>query len=139
MRLAAIPILRWFWDVQLPSVAHSEPEAVAEATVDYIERRAAVRHPCHREAWLHPVTLVKFAPWHAIVMDVSTLGLGLACERPVAVGTFLAVEMPDPLTGEAKVLRVRVVHLTRQAHNYWHIGCALMAPLTEEELEKTML
>lgn len=146
MRLEAIPFWRWLWDSQQPQVppAATEAQPVDAAAEDTelaaeMERRIVFRYPCHREAWLQPVTLLKINPWHAIVMDISTDGIGLAIERPVPIGTFFAVELPDPLTKTTKVLRARVVHLNRQAHNYWHVGCTLVNRLTDEEVEKLLL
>jgi len=130
-----------------PPVPEAEPvdAAPADAATEdaelaaEMERRIVFRFPCHREAWLHPVTLVKINPWHAIVMDISSDGIGLALERPAPIGTFFAVELPDPLTKTATILRARVIHLKRQSHNYWHVGCALMTRLTEAEVEKLLL
>lgn len=160
MRLAAIPFWRWLYSPSQPPTSPTVLEAPAvdpakEAVLEVpaaepvteeeaelaaeIERRLVFRFPCHREAWLHPVTLLKMNPWHAIVMDISTDGIGLAIERPVPLGTFFAVELPDPLTKVSRLLRARVIHLQRQAHNYWHIGCALTNRLSDEEVESLLL
>ena len=115
-----------------------EPPACMPEMVEGIalaERRSAPRFPCHREAWLHPVTLLLNAPWHAIVLDLSTKGIGMAIERPVPSGTFFAVEMPDPLGGPPKRVRARVIHSTSQGHNYWHLGCLLETEMTADEVQ----
>jgi hypothetical protein len=139
MRLADMPFWRRLWDgdSQPPQATLEETIPVAEVVepAAEIERRAALRMPCHREAWLRPVTLIQNAPWHAIVLDVSTGGIGLAIERPVHTGTFFAIDLPDPLSGNTKTVRARVVHATAQNHNYWHMGCVFETELTGAELE----
>ncbi|MBL8797284.1 MAG: PilZ domain-containing protein [Planctomycetia bacterium] len=137
MRMAAIPLWRWFWE-PAPPLAQLVPETAPAEAVAEAERRDAQRHSCHREAWLHPVSLVKSLPWHAIVMDLSATGIGLAIERPVAIGTFFAVELPDPLLGTTRLLRARVVHATAQSHQYWHIGCELVPELPAQDLKSLL-
>ena len=139
MRLDVSPLWRrlWDWSSQPAPIVQEAPIPMAEVVepeVD-VDRRMASRFPCHREAWLHPVTLVQNAPWHAIVLDVSTHGIALAIERPVVTGTFFAIELPDELQGTVKRIRGRVVHATAQGHNYWHIGCLLESELTNEEVQ----
>lgn len=134
MRMAAIPLWRWLWE-PAPPLATVIPEALPVETAVDTDRRDARRHACHREAWLHPVSLVKCLPWHAIVMDLSATGIGLAIERPVPIGTFFAVELPDPILGTTRLLRARVVHTTPQTHQYWHIGCELVPELPFQDLQ----
>lgn len=139
MRMAAIPLWRWLWE-PAPPLAELVPEAKPVAakpgdTVVETDRRDAQRYACHREAWLHPVSLVKSMPWHAIVMDLSATGIGLAIERPVPIGTFFAVELPDPVLGTTRLLRARVVHTMGKSHQYWHIGCELVPELPFQELQ----
>src|SRR5205085_10813117 len=107
----------------LPEGASPTPQATLEPPtsipemvegVALAERRSVPRFPCHREAWLHPVTLLVNAPWHAIVLDLSTKGIAFAIERPVKAGTFFSVEMPDSLGGPPKRVRASVVHSTSQ-------------------------
>jgi hypothetical protein len=110
-------------------------EAIPEAIVlDSPARATEDPFPCHREAWLHPVTLVKHDPWHAIVLAVSTSGISLAIERRVATGAFFAVELPDPLGGVSRMYPARVINTESQGHGYWHLACAFATELTEEEL-----
>lgn len=108
------------------------PEAIVIESTD--DRRDTDRMPCHREAWLHPVTLVKQDPWHSIVVAISTGGISLAIERRVMLGTFFAVELPDPFGGISRMYSARVVHAEPQGHGYWHLGCAFAVELTEAEL-----
>ena len=138
MRLEVFSFWRRLWE----RPAESPPKAPAaidvEPTAQDVERREALRHPCPREVWLHPVTLVQSAAWHAIVLDLSTQGVGLAIERPVVPGTFFAIEFPDPLQGKARTCRARVVYATPHNHQYWHIGCTFDVPLSEEEVESLL-
>jgi len=116
-----------------PPMAEAIPEAIvvesANGQSDDEERLII-----HREAWLHPVTLVKSDPWHAIVVAVSTSGISLAIERRVMTGTFFAIELPDPLGGLTRTYAARVIHTEPQGHGYWLLGCAFATELTEEEL-----
>jgi hypothetical protein len=108
------------------------PEAIVIEPAD--DRRDTDRLPCHREAWLHPVTLVKNDPWHAIVLAISTGGISLAIERRVPAGTFFAIELPDPLSGVSRMYAARVIHSESQGHGYWHLGCAFAVELSEAQL-----
>ena len=113
-------------------VLDSIPEAIVIESAD--DRRDTDRVPCHREAWLHPVTLVKNDPWHSIVLAISTGGISLAIEGRVAPGTFFVVELPDPLGGVSRMYPARVIHSESQGHGYWHLGCGFAVELTEAEL-----
>ncbi len=108
------------------------PEAIVVEPTD--DQRDSIRVPCHREAWLHPVTLVKSDPWHAIVLAISTGGISLAIERRVVPGTFFAVELPDPLSGISRMYSAHVIHAEFQGHGYWHLGCAFKVELTDAQL-----
>jgi hypothetical protein len=140
MRLDVTPFLRRLWNAgsqpaeAVPMAEPVEPAELTEAEEDS-ERRQALRQPCHREAWLYPVTLVQSAPWHAIVLDISGGGIGLAVEQPVPLGTFFAIELPDPLKPSSKRVRGQVVHASPQGHNYWHIGCVLETALNGSDVE----
>lgn len=128
-------------DSQPPQTSLDVPASSAEIVegIALFERRSVPRFPCHREAWLHPVTLLVNAPWHAIVLDLSTKGIAFAIERSVKAGTFFAVELPDSLGGPPKRVRARVVHSTSQGHNYWHLGCVLETELTADEVQALVL
>ena len=140
MRLEVTSLWRrlWDWNPQPAEPVQAVPIPVAEIVEppEGSERREIVRQPCHREAWLRPVTLIHSTPWHAIVLDLSSDGIGLAIERPVHVGAFFAIELPDPmLQNPAKVIRGQVIHAASRGHNYWQIGCHLETPFTTEDLE----
>jgi hypothetical protein len=132
MRLEVLSIWRRLWEQPAETAAPTIPEAII---VQPSERRILTRHPCHREAWLHPVSLVKVSAHHAIVLDLSLGGIGLAVERSVANGAFFAIELPDLLAGVTRTYKARVVHSTPQGHAYWRIGCAFVSDLTADELE----
>ncbi|OAI48146.1 hypothetical protein AYO44_07755 [Planctomycetaceae bacterium SCGC AG-212-F19] len=115
-------------------IAEAIPEAIVIESAEAGDQVDTERLACHREAWLHPVTLVKSDPWHAIVVAISTSGISLAIERRVATGTFFAVELPDPLGGVSRTYAARVIHTEPEGHGYWQLGCAFATELTEEEL-----
>jgi hypothetical protein len=118
-----------------PVAAEMIPQAIPVEPGIHAERRGAVRHPCHREAWLTPVTLLKGQPWHSIVLDISTTGIGLAIERPVPTGTFFAIEITDLLEGKTWMMRARVLHSTPQGHGYWRIGCIFETKVSPADIE----
>src|SRR5262245_15568015 len=103
MQLERIPPCEESDDVTLETI----PEAIVIESAD--DQRDSERMPCHREAWLHPVTLVKSDPWHSIVLAVSTGGISLAIERRVPAGTFFVLELPDALGGVSRMYPARVI------------------------------
>jgi hypothetical protein len=140
MRLEAIPLLRrlrdWMPQPAQPPFAIPIPVAEVVEPAPQLERRTEQRHACHREAMLRPVTLIQSAPWHSIVLDISSGGISLAIERAVHVGAFFVIELPDPMLEKpVKVVRGRVIHAAAQGHSYWLLGIVFETELTAEELE----
>jgi hypothetical protein len=64
--------------------------------------------------------------------NISRGGIGMALPYPVQVGTVLVVE-PWGQT-RARAVRARVVRCVPMDFVWFH-GCALMDPLSEEELQ----
>jgi hypothetical protein len=70
----------------------------------------------------------------ARVRDVSTGGVGLLVSRPLAPGSFLAVELRAPGMRYPLVLEARVAHTNLQPDGSWLLGCILLYKLPEEML-----
>jgi hypothetical protein len=100
------------------------------------ERRAAVRYPCTLASSCHTLTSRREDAWTATVKDISLTGIGLLLGRRFEPGILLAVELPAE--GAPQLLLVRVVHTRSQGEGIWLIGCELVNPLTEDELQAVL-
>jgi hypothetical protein len=67
---------------------------------------------------------------------LSRHGIGAIVTRPVAVGTFLTVQ----LRGTHGIMDspVQVIHATRHEQAEWMLGCQLVRPLSDDELESLL-
>jgi hypothetical protein len=99
------------------------------------DRRGAARRACRAKTSCQVIALVRSEPWPIVLRDVSATGVGLLCEKPLSVGTYLAVELPNG-AGDSfrKLARVRVVAVRRQPDGRWHIGCTFEQRLSDEEV-----
>ena len=69
----------------------------------------------------------------AWVMNISKTGIGVVFARPLPVGSFLTIQMR---AGEGTIdMNAHVVHATRQNHADWYLGCELIHPLNDDDLE----
>jgi hypothetical protein len=102
-----------------------------------VECRVYERFPCGLETSCQPVAARgdKDISWQARIRDISVGGVGLLLERRFERGTGLAVEIPATDSRAGDTLLVRVVHATRFPEGQWLLGCVLISPLSEEELE----
>ena len=99
-----------------------------------IDRRAYARHSCNLDATSHAVEPGQALSWGAVVNDISPGGLSITICYPFRLGTYLAVELPDP-QGMVRTLMVRVVHVHDQTDGRWRIGCEFLKPLTLSEMD----
>jgi hypothetical protein len=97
------------------------------------ERRAAVRYPCDLASSCHTITSRREDAWTAAVKDISRTGIGLLLGRRFEPGILLAVELPAE--GGSQLLLARVIHARAQGEGVWLIGCALVNPLAEDEVQ----
>jgi hypothetical protein len=105
----------------------------AYALADF-ERRSAPRYAVNREALARPTEGGDAIWWGATVRDLSSTGIGLTLCFPFRPGTYLAVDLTGPLGGR-RTLLTRVVHARDLADGTWHVGCELVKPLSDSELE----
>jgi hypothetical protein len=99
------------------------------------ERRASVRHQSAVKGSCHTLNASREASWDAAVRDISTEGIGLVLGRRFEPGVLLSVEVPDNSDGQTRLLLARVVHATARPEGGWLIGCALLNPLTDDEVQ----
>jgi hypothetical protein len=105
-----------------------------EAADQRLELRATVRYssggttPCKTLAGWRGNT------WEATIRDISQQGIGLILSRRFEPGVILVVEMPRPMEASTHLILARVVRVVEQDSGGWLVGCALVNPLTGEEL-----
>jgi hypothetical protein len=99
-----------------------------------MERRAAVRYRCAREAGCRPLSGAEAGWLPALVRDVSTLGIGLLEPRPREPGTLLEIDLTGASGGAVTIVLARVVHLFAEAPDAWVVGCAFVRDLDEPTL-----
>ena len=97
-------------------------------------RRVAVRHACSVESTSHPAENTEGIAWGAVVDDVSTGGIGISLCYPFRAGTYLAIDLPTN-KGMVRSVLVRVVHVHDRCDGGWHLGCELVKPLTNSEMD----
>ena len=96
-------------------------------------RRAAVRYRCA------PATTGKLCLENeqelerAWVINISKKGLGMVVPRALPKDAYLVLQMRS---GNGLIdLPVQVVHATRHNQTEWIVGCELIDPLDDDELE----
>jgi hypothetical protein len=72
--------------------------------------------------------------WTAHLVDVSLEGLGLVLSRRFEPGTILSLEVPGAC-GSLRTLLGRVVNVRAMPDRTWRVGCRLINPLTDEDLQ----
>jgi hypothetical protein len=97
------------------------------------DRRVWARFPCeNREGRAVDVTTQR--GWWARVRDISSHGIGFTVKRPFDVGSTIVLEVQTSATGNT-ILEARVVHATPEAGNQWRIGCELLVPLSDADVQ----
>lgn len=114
------------------------PREPTAATGPPVDRRATERFT------VHPAAACAFAgpaagdAGPALVLNVSTAGVGLRLARRVEVGAVLSVTLSSRAAGFTKTVQVRVVHVGGGAGG-WVVGGAFLTPLTFEEMTALVL
>jgi hypothetical protein len=96
-----------------------------------LERRAAQRHSCRKQALTRPMDAGHGLAWGATVRDISESGIGLTVCFPFRAGVYLSVDVIEP-DGSVTTRLSRVVHAVDQRDGSWHIGCAFVKPLEDD-------
>jgi hypothetical protein len=103
------------------------------------ERRATPRHVCLPVEVVAVAVQPHFTALEASLRDVSTHGVGMVVGAGLGPGTVVALRLPTPQLGRRQTVLARVVHAAADADGSWVIGCALAAPLAEEELQACLV
>lgn len=100
-----------------------------------LERRTSPRHTCLREIVCQAVTAGKDESVPALLEEVSNSGLRLVLRRCYEPGRTMAVSWRHrPHHEPGRAVLAHVVHARNEGRGNWVVGCALVTPLTEEEL-----
>jgi hypothetical protein len=99
-----------------------------------LERRSAPRLRCLRETFCQPIMTGKDESAPGILEDISSGGLRIGLRRCFEPGRILAVSWRTA-DGTKNTLFAYVVHATSEGRGNWVVGCALMNPLTPEEVQ----
>lgn len=99
-----------------------------------IDRRMLERYPCNRRPAVRVLARPSFQPHHAVVRDISIRSIGLILDRPLEIGTILAIQLRTKHVGFSGILSARVEHSTQMADGTWHLGCTLARSLTDDEV-----
>ena len=69
----------------------------------------------------------------AWVINISKTGIGVVVARPLPVGAFLTIQMR---AGQETIdMPAHIVRIFRQSQAEWFIGCELINPLNDDELD----
>ena len=126
-----------------------------------VEDRCQQRYPCRPGTIVHLAVRPRFRSFPALVRDVSSCGLGLLLDRPLEIGTMMALQLCGGRPGTSMIRQAQVVHVRRHlpvknapwmkrkpllqsllslltpeaGEEYiWLIGCSLTPPLSPDEL-----
>jgi hypothetical protein len=98
------------------------------------DRRVSVRYARRLEMLWQLLGLSSRDLTQARVFDVSTSGVGLLLDRPLAVNALLVLRLPTRTAGWGSHL-VRVKRCTEQADGTFQVGCGFVKPLTPGQLQ----
>lgn len=99
------------------------------------ERRASVRYESSLKGSCQTLSVQRETSWEATVRDVSPEGIGLLLSRRFEPGALLSIELIDSRDDQSRLLLGRVAHATSRPEGGWLIGCILVSPLTEEDVQ----
>ena len=99
-----------------------------------VERRILPRYLGSRVISCQVIALPGKVPVQVKLRDISSAGIGLLSREPLALGSFLIVELQGAKKFSLR-LRAHVVHATPQPDGFWVLGCLLERALRHEELE----
>jgi hypothetical protein len=105
-----------------------------EVPAQRAELRATVRYSSDGTGPCKTITAWRGSFWEAAVQDISQTGIGLLLSRRFEPGTIVAVELPRAELGLPYFLLARVVRVEARGSRRWLAGCALVNPLSKNEL-----
>ena len=100
------------------------------------ERRAWLRHLCDLPTTYRLARPADISKLSARVRNICAGGINVLVDRPLERGTILSVELPGA-TGQLRCsVLACVIHSTSLPAGSWTAGCALVAELGDEELQR---
>jgi hypothetical protein len=93
-----------------------------------LDRRAAVRYPCHLTSRCG-TDASRDACWPVTVLDLSATGARLLVPQPFAPRTVLILELPNARPPAPTTLLARVVHTRPDGDERWSLGCVFVSRL----------
>jgi hypothetical protein len=99
------------------------------------ERRAWLRFACDPDR--PPRASVLINPGDKVtakVLNIAAGGIGLVVPRHCEPGTSLRLELIDPSGRTSRPIQARVIHSSQKGPEEWIVGCAFVAPLSEEDV-----
>lgn len=99
------------------------------------ERRASVRFQSNAKGSCQTLSAQRDTAWEATVRNISCEGIGLLLGRRFEPGELLTIELTEAAEGRKRLLLARVAHATSQPEGHWLVGCTLIHPLSEEEVQ----
>ncbi len=118
-------------------MSQSTPGMTAQSTAASrkAERRVSVRFQSNAKGSCQTLSVQREAAWEATVRNISCEGIGLLLGRRFEPGALLAIELTEAAEGRKRLLLARVAHATQQPEGHWLVGCTLVHPLTEDEVQ----
>lgn len=99
------------------------------------ERRASVRYESNAKGSCQTLSLHRESAWEATVRNISCDGIGLLLGRRFEPGALLSIELTESSQERQRLLLARVAHATPQPDGKWLVGCTLLNPLGEDEIQ----
>jgi hypothetical protein len=108
------------------------PKHVDQPLVE--DRRSAQRYPCEVQTTGHTLGPYGNVTWVAQITDISATGIGLQFRSRVKLGSVLVITLQSASQAMSRPLPVRVMRVTQLDDQTWHLGCAFIRKLKEEDL-----
>jgi hypothetical protein len=103
------------------------------------ERRAHVRYAHALRTSCRLLGREAGAPWTARVADVSRAGAVLLMRCEVRPSAVLVAALQGVGGRFSRPLLLRVMNVRPQGDGCWHVGCAFVRPLSEDDVQALLL
>jgi hypothetical protein len=100
------------------------------------ERRKDRRHPWRYRGITKVMLRSTLRVLEAQSLNLSLRGIGLVVQEELEIGTLVAVFPPRPQAATACALTARVIRTQPRKGGRWYIGCALLRPLSQAEVQE---
>src|SRR4051794_32216006 len=98
-------------------------------------RRAETRYQCGPATPGRLLTDPAAAPLRAWVLNLSHNGAGILVAKALEPKAEFLLTIKSQAAGTVYQLRARVAHCTQQVNGEWLVGCELLTPLTDDDLD----